>query len=262
MSLTTIPRRLGQLQSTLRTILDKQYHPVDLVQINLPHVFMRTGATYGHIDRYSFLKNDRIRIVRCEDFGPATKLLPTLETETDPATLIVVVDDDTAYPRNFIMSMLYLHKQVPHLPIVGHPGDVLLTNNLSSFARPPPSIIKALKDGECCSFMFEAYGGIGYPRGLFNDPRIDFSHYMNISLANPYCRRSDDVVFSNYFALLNISGISMAQHMSKLWQLSQGFEGGVDGALHKLGTGHPYYNCTQYLEKQGLGKLRFPAPHE
>lgn len=74
-SLTSIPRRLRHLQSTLKTILQKQYHEVDLVQINLPHVFSRTNTTYDDIDRLHFLHNARIRIVRCKDYGPATKLL-------------------------------------------------------------------------------------------------------------------------------------------------------------------------------------------
>lgn len=173
----------------------------------------------------------------------------------------MIIDDGTAYPGGFISTMLHLHKQVPYLPIVGHPGDVLLANNLSTeFASPSPAVSNSLKDGICCVRMFEAYGGVGYGRSLFNDPQINFTQYMNIALANPYCRRSDDVVISNYFALLNISGISMAQHMNKLWQMAHGFEGGPDGALHKLGTGHPYYNCSKYLEKQGFGKLRFVRP--
>ena len=42
---------------------------------------------------------------RCPDMGPITKFVPTLTSEVDPETLIVVVDDDTAYPPEMVQRM-------------------------------------------------------------------------------------------------------------------------------------------------------------
>jgi single-stranded DNA-specific DHH superfamily exonuclease len=36
----------------------------------------------------------RVKVRFTEDYGPVTKLIPTLEEETDGATLIITVDDD------------------------------------------------------------------------------------------------------------------------------------------------------------------------
>ena len=112
--------------------------------------------------------------------------------------------------------------------------------------------------------MFEAYGGVAYPRSLFDvhNDTVSFWRYMNISLQNKDCYLSDDLVISNYFALVNISGLSLAHRMQKLWQLPHGFEGGPDGALWKMGSGHPYYNCSKYLHSQGIGKLRLVGPKD
>lgn len=38
----------------------------------------------------------------CPDLGPITKFVPTLTTEKDPNTVIVVVDDDTLYPPSMV----------------------------------------------------------------------------------------------------------------------------------------------------------------
>ena len=37
--------------------------------------------------------------------GPITKFVPTLASETDPDTLIVVADDDTVYPSDMVQRM-------------------------------------------------------------------------------------------------------------------------------------------------------------
>lgn len=45
-------------------------------------------------------------ITRAEDdFGPATKLLPALRLETDPATHLITVDDDTTYHEDTILAL-------------------------------------------------------------------------------------------------------------------------------------------------------------
>ena len=42
-SMTTIPSRLGNLDKVLEAIIDKQTVKPDVVYLNVPHVFGRTG---------------------------------------------------------------------------------------------------------------------------------------------------------------------------------------------------------------------------
>lgn len=261
-SLTTIPRRIHKLKPTLDSLLQNQTMPANVIQINIPQTFLRTGAQFNSTDQYPFLKHDRIRIVRCIDTGPSTKLLPTLATETDPSTLIIIVDDDTIYPSNLVASMVAAHRVAPNHPLVAHPGDVLLSNRKEDFLPLPDPTAKLTRHQrlKCCVHFFEAFGGVGYRRGLFDQNAIDFQQYMAVALGNTTCFRSDDLLISNYFALNNIHGIDLRDSI-EVWQLPHGFESGPDGALHQLSpTRHPYYECSQYLFEKGIGKLRFPDP--
>lgn len=54
-----------------------------------------------------------VRIVRCDDVGPATKLFPTLaDAEDDQA--IIVVDDDRIYPPGFVKTLTEAANADPH----------------------------------------------------------------------------------------------------------------------------------------------------
>ena len=54
-------------------------------------------------------------MARCDrDWGPATKLVPTLLAETDPATLLVTVDDEYAYPPSLLAALVEQHLRGPH----------------------------------------------------------------------------------------------------------------------------------------------------
>jgi hypothetical protein len=37
--------------------------------------------------------------------GPASKLIPVLEIETDPETVIITIDDDVQYPIQFVEEL-------------------------------------------------------------------------------------------------------------------------------------------------------------
>jgi hypothetical protein len=92
-SLTTIPPRLPKLEKVLRALTTQA---VDVVYLNLPYVCTKTGTKYDPLPE--FLKGmDKLTIRRCEDYGPLTKLLPTLENELDPSTVIIICDDDMLY---------------------------------------------------------------------------------------------------------------------------------------------------------------------
>jgi hypothetical protein len=256
-TLTTIPRRIGKLEQTLQSIFSQTILP-DIIQINLPKVFLRTGATYNDIDNYPFLKHPLIRLYRCEDTGPSTKLLPTLKTETDPDTFVIVIDDDTIYPPTMIEIMLNITLAAPNYALVGHPGDILLSNQKTDFEPLTGFNLPPYYQNLCCVRMFEAFGAVGYRRGMFNHDEMSIDQYMKIALLDANCFRSDDLLFSNYLILHHIQGLDLSS-LIHVRQLTHGFEGGIDGALHRLNyyIGHPYSNCSDYLRRHGIGKLTF-----
>jgi hypothetical protein len=101
-SLTSIPSRLPLIERTLKSLLRQSLAPRRII-LNLPHVSRREGAAYKIPASLAGLPALDIR--RCEDLGPATKLLPTLAQE-DPGTPIIVVDDDRIYPANLVADLV------------------------------------------------------------------------------------------------------------------------------------------------------------
>jgi hypothetical protein len=76
-TLTTIPPRLKNIHITINSILSQTIIP-DLIILNIPSNYNNFSNNY---DIPSGLNNDKILINRCNDFGPATKLLGLYETE-------------------------------------------------------------------------------------------------------------------------------------------------------------------------------------
>ena len=62
-SLTTSPKRISSLWNTLNSLLIQDIQP-DIIQINLPYVFLRTNETFLPLENYPFLNDSRIRVHR------------------------------------------------------------------------------------------------------------------------------------------------------------------------------------------------------
>lgn len=110
-SLTTIPDRIQHIGPTLCSLLDQTRRP-DAIVLNLPSHARREDRTY---EIPPFLESlDVVERIDCgEDRGPATKLLPTLERETDPDTRIIVLDDDQVYPHNMVETLVSWSDRLP-----------------------------------------------------------------------------------------------------------------------------------------------------
>jgi hypothetical protein len=112
-SLSTIPNRINKLLPTLRSLTDQS---MKSTQINLvvPRFSTRENKAYeipAKIKQFPGLN-----IVESEkDWGPITKLIPTLQSEAgQPDSIIIAVDDDNIYPPTFIETMVKGSLQHPH----------------------------------------------------------------------------------------------------------------------------------------------------
>jgi hypothetical protein len=74
-SLSTVPRRVRHIQPILRSLLD-QTTPADRVVLAWPARSLRTGRPYPEPPELP----RGVELLRCEDLGPTTKLLPVLRT--------------------------------------------------------------------------------------------------------------------------------------------------------------------------------------
>jgi len=109
--MTTIPDRLYDdffyklLDNTVSLCKNTLKYNVKLI-LNMPFIFNKTNEPYKITTRlYKFKKRHKHKFIinRCEDEGPITKILPTLSIPyIKPTDIIIVMDDDISYRRNFI----------------------------------------------------------------------------------------------------------------------------------------------------------------
>jgi len=128
-SLTTIPSRIHHIFPTLNSLL-LQHKPADRIYLNLPNTSIREGRSYAV--PASIMNDTRVTIHMTEkDYGPITKLLPTLELEKDPETMIITVDDDIIYPPDMVERLIGHHTT--------HPEAAL---GFRSWNIPPSGMVK------------------------------------------------------------------------------------------------------------------------
>jgi hypothetical protein len=99
-SLTSLPSRLPHIATMLKSLLRQERLP-RRIRLNLPAFSKREQTAYAIPDWLKDLKS--VEIVPSEDYGPATKLIPSLGLPHDQK--IVVVDDDRIYPANLIADL-------------------------------------------------------------------------------------------------------------------------------------------------------------
>lgn len=130
-SLTTLPHRLPHLLPVLQSLLNQHVKP-DQVYLNLPTSYRRFNSTSSpgkplsipH-DIQRLVLNDILRIQAIPvDYGPATKLIPTLEAERDPSTIIITVDDDMIYKPTQVQLLLKAYFHFPYAAY-GYAGQLI-----------------------------------------------------------------------------------------------------------------------------------------
>lgn len=189
-TMTTIPSRLSSttaIQSSLKTIL----HQSDIsyeVHLNIPYSYRHKKISLPEWlmewqEQYSHLK-----IFRCADFGPITKIYPTIQRVTNPNTILITVDDDLLYEDGFIGAHLNGINKYPDCAL-GFAGITSIEPDQIGryhFASTQPEDIRVR--------ILEGYKTISYRRYFFTEEfdEFAFSHW------------NDDVAISAYLGYKNI----------------------------------------------------------
>jgi hypothetical protein len=199
LTLTTVPNRLLEPQEHMgarhgiKTLLEQTGHPYT-VHLNIPNKYRITGEDItlpGWLSIYQE-KYPHLQVYRTEDYGPITKILPTLERVTDPDTIIITTDDDLYYMDGMISAHIQHRNRYPNYAI-GFAG-------LSAI------------DGSChfCTTIrqdtrvkiLEGYKSVSYMRSFFDLDELK-SNFIGKSW-------NDDYVLSAYMGFKNIPKIVIA----------------------------------------------------
>ena len=95
-SLTTLPSRINNIKKTLDSITNQTIKP-NKIFLNLPYKYKRFPNYEFNDDQIKGLSNYNLEISRCEDFGPATKLMGSINKIKNKYECIILIDDDHIY---------------------------------------------------------------------------------------------------------------------------------------------------------------------
>lgn len=184
-TLTTTPARARYLAPTLRSLLDQDLKAERIV-LALPRVSARDGTPYPAPAELGLPEG--IEVLPCKDIGPATKLLPALLAA--PEAVLLVVDDDVVYPRDFIRTLLSAHQHMPGT-VIGYRG-VCLEDGVR-FGDLPHVFASAQAVPRAVDILFGTWGYL-VPPGALDAAVHDFS------AAPAGVRNVDDVWISGHLA--------------------------------------------------------------
>ena len=104
-SLTTIPSRIREVSLTIDSLINQTKKP-EKIFLNIPYKYERFPEqviSTEYLEKLRNLKN--LEITRCEDFGPGTKLLGSINN-LEKYSHVVLVDDDHVYQKDMFEIFL------------------------------------------------------------------------------------------------------------------------------------------------------------
>lgn len=204
-SLTTMPDKYDKLPRTLNCLIN-QTRKLDAIYLGLPYKSRRLGIEYPELPAEV---KKLCTVVRCNDYGPITKILAGLLSEQNAETIIITFDDDMAYPENIVEKLCEQNDKYPNSAI-GSSGMLLkyscpmcaITPNENYWAYRIPKF-KIPPEGRRVDSIY-GYPGALYVRKFF--PSIDRleSDFLSYALHDNNMLMNDDIVISGYLSLNNV----------------------------------------------------------
>ena len=155
-SISTIPQRLKNLNKSVESLL-KQAQTPDKIFINIPFKYKRFSETIED-DQIPKFDNNIVEITRCEDCGPGTKLLGSLN-KLEKNSLLILADDDHVYEDYMIEKFFHFYSMTPDnaYSFYVHPlgnfgigqgadGFAINTNHLSGIKNFYDKVVKNYKE--------------------------------------------------------------------------------------------------------------------
>ena len=155
-SITTIPQRIKNLNKSVKSLLNQTRKP-DKIFINIPFKYKRFSETIVD-NQFPKFDNNVVEITRCEDYGPGTKLLGSLN-KLQKDSLLILADDDHTYEDYMIEKFFYFYSKVPnnaysfYVPPLGNfgvgqgaDGFAINSNSLNGVKKFYDEVVKTNKD--------------------------------------------------------------------------------------------------------------------
>ena len=110
-SISTIPQRIKNLNESIKSLLNQSKKP-DKIFINIPYKYERFRETVSDNQIPKF-NSSIVEVTRCEDCGPGTKLLGSLN-KFEKNSLVILADDDHVYEDYMVEKFFYFYSKAPN----------------------------------------------------------------------------------------------------------------------------------------------------
>ena len=97
-SLTSIPSRINNIHETIESINNQSLKPKKIF-LNLPKRYKRFPEYKYSEKQISMLRKYNLEVVRCQDYGPATKLMGSISDIKNNFECVILIDDDHIYHK-------------------------------------------------------------------------------------------------------------------------------------------------------------------
>ena len=169
-TLTTIPSRLNNLDT--KKCFDSlifQKIPLSVqkyeIHVNIPEMCKETGETYELPQWFNECqKHKHFRVFRTEDYGPNTKMIPTLLRCTDPDCIVIVCDDDFIYDFRMVRSHVEARSNLDHAAL----GFAGLKSYQPKHKNDRDFFLACVQENTPCQIL-QAYKTISYRRKFFDE---------------------------------------------------------------------------------------------
>ena len=155
-SISTIPQRVKYINKAINSLL-KQTKKPDKIFVNIPHKFKRFSEIIEE-DQIPKFNSSIVEVTRCEDYGPGTKLLGSLN-KLEEDSLLILADDDHTYKDYMIEKFFYFYSKAPNnaysffvYPLENFPvgqgadGFAINTNHLKGIKTFYEKVVKDYKE--------------------------------------------------------------------------------------------------------------------
>ena len=196
---TTIPSRISQIKPTIISILQQTYRP-SIIELNLARNPQKIDKPWSIPFWLEGLSSVKIHWLDY-DYGPASKLIPTLDRHQNDDCLIIVIDDDMIYPKNLVERFLKADQQSNGGKVFCANGHPIVQNH--HFFESPSD--KRIRSGERRVAIIEGCGGYSLrPR------HFDIKDLKSLKGAPDGAMRMDDIWFSGHLSRRNIEKIQIS----------------------------------------------------
>ena len=243
-SLSTTPMRISLIEPAIVAIKNQSLKP-DVIYLNVPYWSRKENKSYT---LPTWLKrHPDVVVLRGEDYGPSTKIVPSVLNEDDPETIIISFDDDRAYHPDIIKILVKWGMRHPTSAI----GFIGWTSCLRD---PPPNCTRVSAKGNNWPGLenftprpvdvLSGYGSILYRVGFF-----DKSLLVRVFEFGTGCILGDDYWLSANLAMNGVPRHLIPKFDRPPWLFRTLDHQYDEGALHASGNVPNYVNCGSQIEK-------------